>query len=94
MDKFLNSFNTFGSVDFAGIFKLNDLTSDIQKHLARVYIVLIACMLSASVGVVFNMYYGIGNFFTIIASLGLMWWLKADQRKNEILHFDIYNINI
>lgn len=85
MDHFLNSFNSFGSVDFGSIFKLNDLTSDIQKHLARVYILLIACMLSASIGVVINMYTGIGNFFTIIASIGLMWWLKTDQRKNEIL---------
>lgn len=85
MDQFLNSFNTFGNVDFASIFKLNDLTADIQKHLARVYVALIACMFSAAVGVAFNLYTGVGNFITVLASLGMMYWLKADQRKNEVL---------
>eukprot|EP01041_Mallomonas_annulata_P004319 gene4320-8589_t len=79
------SFTSFGNVDFATIFKLNDLTPDIQKHLARVYSSLIACILSACVGVIFNLYTGFGGFFGIFGALGMLFWLHVDQQKTAWL---------
>mmetsp|Transcript_26169 Transcript_26169/g.26409 ORF Transcript_26169/g.26409 Transcript_26169/m.26409 type:complete len:244 (+) Transcript_26169:152-883(+) len=81
MDPIINSFGNLGNIDLATIFKFNDLTRDIQKHLARVYTALILCLFSACLGVIFNIYTGFGGMLGVFGAIGMLYWLQVDRQK-------------
>lgn len=77
--------NMFSSgIDFNALFKTNDLTSDIQSHLSRVYATLTAGILVAAVGVYLHLLLNIGGLLTTLGSLGVIVWIGMDQDKNNL----------
>jgi len=49
----------------------------------RFHSALIACVISACIGVGFNIYTGFGGMFAFFGVLGMLFWLQIDQKKTE-----------
>mmetsp|Transcript_19609 Transcript_19609/g.20321 ORF Transcript_19609/g.20321 Transcript_19609/m.20321 type:complete len:249 (+) Transcript_19609:1112-1858(+) len=80
-----SSFNNISNINLQQLFNLKDYSIEVKKHLINVYFTLIICLLSTLIGVYFTITYNIqlGNIFTFILSLGLVFWIQYDQKKHE-----------
>lgn len=66
------------------LFKMDDMTPSVQKHLTKVYSSLAATLLAASVGAYIHMsVMAIGGMMSSIACMGLMMWLSSESPANE-----------
>ena len=64
MEDVLNNFGNFNKhIDMAAMFKNNDITPPVQKHLVKVYVSLVFCIFAAIAGVMAHLQYGIGHGF-------------------------------
>lgn len=60
------------------LLKNSDLTTQVQQHLARVYVTLACALLSAAAGATFGQYvYSMGALLPSLAFIGLVAWLTA-----------------
>jgi FtsH-binding integral membrane protein len=85
MADILNNFGNFNKhFDMAAMFKNNDITPAVQKHLAKVYASLVFCILAAIGGVYAHMRYGIGNgFMAPMGTVGMLIWMQMDSNKSD-----------
>lgn len=84
MTSLFNSFDTFNSFDYSKVLKLNDYSPSVQQHLANVYLALVACLVSAAVGVWVSMVTSMGNIFGLLGSMGMILWIQMDQNKHDL----------
>ena len=84
-----NIMNTFQnpekSMNLASIFKSNDISPDVQKHLVKMYTVLLLALFVASTGVLLHLWVPIGGLITICASLIPLFWLTCEKDKSDLM---------
>ena len=85
MDQLLSSFNNLSGMTPEKMFKMNDYGPDVQKHLANVYLALVACVMTTAVGVGVSMQYNLGGgWLGLIGTFGMLFWIQMDTKKEEI----------
>ncbi|CAB1114518.1 unnamed protein product [Ectocarpus sp. CCAP 1310/34] len=70
-------------INVSALLKANDITLDVQRHLANVYAALAATVLACAFGAAADLWLHVGGLLTMVAGLGAMVWLAADQDKNN-----------
>jgi FtsH-binding integral membrane protein len=85
MEDVLNNFGNFGKhMNMAAMFKNNDITPAVQKHLTKVYVSLVFCILAAIAGVVAHMRTGMGHgFLAPMGTVGMLIWMQMDSDKTN-----------
>ncbi len=73
-----------GSRTYEGVLNFTDISAKTQEHLVKVYIALCLTVLAGALGVVVNLYTGIGGLFTSLASIACIWWLGNDLDKSNL----------
>ncbi len=73
-----------GSRTYEGVLNFTDISAKTQEHLVKVYIALCLTVLAGALGVVVNLYTGIGGLFTSLASITCIWWLGNDLDKSNL----------
>lgn len=80
-----SSFNNLSNFDPSKVLKMNDYNSQVQKHLANVYLALVACLVTTAVGVAASMQFGIGGgWIGTIGTFGMLFWIQMDSRKEDL----------
>ncbi|CAM9536671.1 unnamed protein product [Pylaiella littoralis] len=70
-------------INIGALLKANDITLDVQRHLANVYAALAATVLACAFGAAADLWLHVGGLLTSFAGLGAMMWLAADQDKTN-----------
>lgn len=85
MENIMNNFGNFNKhMDMAAMFKNNDITPTVQKHLISVYVSLVFCIFAAIAGVAAHMQYGIGaGFMAPMGTVGMLVWMQMDADKTN-----------
>eukprot|EP00904_Undaria_pinnatifida_P001539 jgi/Undpi1/11386/HiC_scaffold_30.g13683.m1 len=65
------------------LLKSNDISFDVQRHLANVYAALAATVLACALGATADLWLHWGGLATMFAGLGAMLWLAFDQDKTN-----------
>jgi len=65
------------------IFKNTDLSRDIKTHLLKVYLTLVATVVSAAAGSFLHIHYHVGGLLTFFCSLGLLIWLAVEHDQTK-----------
>jgi Bax inhibitor 1 len=85
MDQLFSSFNTMSNISPAKVFNMSDYHKDVQKHLANVYLALVACLISTVVGVGASMQFNLGGgYLGLIGTFGMLFWIQMDTQKNDL----------
>ncbi|CAM9640638.1 unnamed protein product [Scytosiphon promiscuus] len=67
----------------SSLLKANDITLDVQRHLANVYAALAGTVLACALGAAADLWLHVGGLLTSIAGFGAMMWLGYDQDKSN-----------
>ncbi len=73
-----------GNRSYTGILDFTDISAKAQAHLVKVYIALCLTMLAGVLGVVVNLYTGIGGLFTSLAGIACIFWLSSDVDESNL----------
>ncbi|CAM9445213.1 unnamed protein product [Discosporangium mesarthrocarpum] len=70
-------------INVQSIFKTNDISTEVQGHLANVYAALMSTVIACAAGVVTDLWLHVGGLVSTLAGLGALLWLAIDQDKHN-----------
>lgn len=70
-------------ISVGALLKSNDITLDVQRHLANVYAALAGTVLACALGAAADLWLHFGGLLTAVGGLGVMLWLATDQDKTN-----------
>eukprot|EP00903_Cladosiphon_okamuranus_P015222 g14068.t1 len=70
-------------INVGALLKANDITLDVQRHLANVYAALAGTVLACALGAALDLWLHVGGLLTLVGGFGVMMWLMADQNKTN-----------